>query len=96
MREGDRTPLSPAQRASIGRKGGLTTAARGHVNTTAAREARKRRFYDQVDPEGVLPPDEREKRARAAEAAYMADLQYKATKAKKAKKAERRRQNPDG
>jgi hypothetical protein len=42
--------------------------------TLAARLAFLRRFETAVDPEGLLPPDERERRADFARRAYMAGL----------------------
>lgn len=59
-----------------GRKGGYVTASRydGAVITAPARAGFMQRFYRQVDPLGVLPAAERERRAQAALKAYMQGL----------------------
>jgi hypothetical protein len=57
------------------------------AHTEPARRAFRRRFELQVDPDGLLDPDERERRADHALKAHMAFLRVKAMKAKAAKKA---------
>src|SRR4051794_17777666 len=59
-----------------GRVGGLTRVARvgGDELTRPAREGFAARFDREVDPNGVLVPDERARRAAAARRAYMARL----------------------
>lgn len=51
-------------------------------NGTAAFLAR---FERQVDPDGVLPPEERARRAESAKKAHMAALSLKAAQARRAK-----------
>ena len=51
--------------------------------TKAAREAFMARFEREVDPEGVLPPKERARRAEAARKAYFAQLAHKSAKARR-------------
>jgi len=53
------------------------------ARTRPAREAFLRRFETEVDPEGQLPPDERNRRAEHAKRAYMLRLAKKAAAAKK-------------
>ena len=50
--------------------------------TAPARDALEARFERQVDPDGILPPDERAKRARNAKKAYYQALAIKSAKAR--------------
>jgi hypothetical protein len=66
-----------SDRALRGRVGAYRRWARTEdraAATAAARLAFLRRFETAVDPEGHLPPQEREVRADFARRAYMADL----------------------
>ena len=56
--------------------------AQGKTTTTAARSAFLNRFEREVDPDGVLSPAERAKRADHARKAYMTKLAYKSAKAR--------------
>lgn len=67
--------------------GGLTTAMRGHTTTTAARQAFLSRFDDQVDPQRVLAPAERARRADAARRLHMSRLSLKSSLTRSKKKA---------
>lgn len=51
--------------------------ARGTTNTAPAVAAFQSRFEREVDPDGVLDPDEREKRAAHARSAYYIRLAAK-------------------
>jgi hypothetical protein len=55
--------------------------------TEAARKANAERFERQVDPDRVLPPAERARRAAHAERAYMLQLAYKSAKSRAERKA---------
>ena len=55
--------------------------------TEPARTAFIARFERQVDPEGVLPPAERRKRAESAKKAHMLRLALKSAAARARKKA---------
>lgn len=57
----------------------LTRVARegGHAVSAPARAAFDRKFLDQVDPDRVLPEDERARRASAARRAYFLTLAAK-------------------
>ncbi len=57
------------------------------TGTQPARDGFHQRFLDAVDPDGVLPVPERERRAQAALKAHMAQLAFKSAKAR-AKKTE--------
>lgn len=58
--------------------------------TAAARRGFLRRFEHQVDPEGVLPEHERNRRAHHAMQAHMLRLAKKAAAARKRNAADRR------
>jgi len=67
--------------------GAYTLHAKGKTNTGPARKAFDDRFRKQVDPDGILPDDERERRAEHAKRAYFAGLALKsATARRKARK----------
>jgi hypothetical protein len=72
-------PLSPNARILRSRKGGYTRAAMydGREVTKNARTAFKESFAQQVDPDGVLPPAERARRAEAARRAYYSGIALK-------------------
>jgi hypothetical protein len=55
--------------------------------TEAARKANAERFEYQIDPEGKLPPAERQRRAEHARKAYMLSLAYRSAKVRAARKA---------
>lgn len=60
--------------------------------TAPGRAAAMERFYDEVDPERALPPDERERRANSARKAYFAGLALKSAQARRRKAAANRRE----
>ena len=47
-----------------------------------ARDKFDERFYRQVDPDGVLPPEERARRAASARRAYFSALALKSSRAR--------------
>lgn len=69
----DDRPKDP-RRVAWGRLGALATHSRGHTNTAPATKASNDRFARLVDPEGVLSPEERERRAVYARRAHMTRL----------------------
>jgi hypothetical protein len=72
-------------------------AQRDSRETTAnGRAAFLARFDREVDPEGLLEPDERRRRAEQARRAYFARLSLAAVKARQAKRAARAQQKEDG
>jgi len=79
--------LSPSQRSLRARIAAHALHARGGTSTAAATAAFLSRFDRQVDPDGVLPPDERARRAAHARAAYMGKLALKASRARSGRKA---------
>jgi hypothetical protein len=72
--------MTPEQRSLRSRLGGLTTAARGHVNTGPARAAFAERFYQGIPTD--LPQPERDRRAAAARRLYMAQLAFRSSRAR--------------
>lgn len=56
------------------------------LTTVAARAARMRRFEEKVDPDGVLPPEERARRARSAFRAHMSRLSLKSAQIRRRRK----------
>lgn len=63
----------------------------GSANTEAARAALWKKYLDQVDPDGVLPEKERERRATHLRKADLARLALKAAQAKRAQREARQR-----
>lgn len=57
------------------------------ARTAPANRAFMARFEKQVDPDGLLAPEERAKRAESAKKAYFLQLGRKSAKARAAKKA---------
>lgn len=79
-----------SQRVLIGRIGAYTVHSRydGLEITKAAREAFRSKFERDVDPDGLLEPEERARRAEMARKAHFARLALASVKAR-AKKARR-------
>jgi hypothetical protein len=53
------------------------------AHTVPARAGFMRRFLNQVDPDGVLPPDERERRAEHLMRSHMLTLARKSAQARR-------------
>jgi hypothetical protein len=84
------TSLTPEQRrlrASIAAHTSWAKTEDPSARTRNARAAFDERFEREVDPEGVLPPEERAKRAKNARKAYFAKLAFESAKARRARKA---------
>jgi hypothetical protein len=82
-------PLSAAQRAMNARAAALagwSQVGDRTARTQVARDAFMSRFDLAVDPEGVLPPEERARRAEAARRAYFVRLALKSSQARAARK----------
>lgn len=75
----------PRTRALVASIGGNTRAAKydGAAVTANARAAFLAKFEDEVDPDKVLAPAERLRRAEAARRAYFARLALKSAQARK-------------
>lgn len=61
-------------RSQAGRLGAHSVHARGLTNTGPAKAAFDARFVREVDPEGVLDPDELDKRLTHAKSLYFSRL----------------------
>jgi hypothetical protein len=78
-------PLTPAQRSMRGRIAAHTMWANcpdPREHTAPARRAFMDRFERQVDPDGIMPPGERARRAESARKAYMTSLAYRSARAR--------------
>jgi hypothetical protein len=77
--------LPEGQHRTISRKGAYAVHAKYDARylTSAARKGFAARFERQVDPDGTLPPDERQRRAQAALRAHMQDLAFRSQKARR-------------
>lgn len=74
--------LSAAQRKLRARAAAHALHAQGGTSTKAGTAAFLERFERQVDPDGLLAPDERARRAAHARKAYMSNLALKASRAR--------------
>jgi hypothetical protein len=77
---------SPAERSLRARAAAYTKWAYVADRTAAtevARRASHDRFHRLVDPDGVLPPEERAKRAESARRAFYADMARKSAAARR-------------
>jgi hypothetical protein len=74
-----------ADRSLIGRIGALAQQAKCDTRETTqkARDTFNSRWDREVDPDGVLPPAERTRRAAAAKKLYFTRLALKSAKARK-------------
>jgi len=77
--------LTPEQRSLRARAGAHAVHARydSREITAAAKAAFYARFEDEVDPERILDPDERARRAKHAMQSHMAVLAMKSAKARR-------------
>ena len=80
--------LSPAERTLRARLAAHAMHARHdrRATTAKARAAFLARFEQQADPEGLLPPGERERRAQQLRSAYFAQLALASAKARRARR----------
>ena len=81
-----KTSYDPTIMALRGRVGGFVRAARhdGREMTAAARGAFLSRLEQEADPAGVLPPDERRRRAEALRKAHLARASLAAAEKRRA------------
>ena len=63
--------MTPTERSIRGRIGAYSLHAQGKTNTGPARAAFMAKFEREVDPEGVLPEAQRQRRAKAARTAFL-------------------------
>jgi hypothetical protein len=74
--------LTPEQRTIRARIAAFSLHAQGGTNTSAATAGQMARFEAQVDPDGILPSEERAQRAAFARKAHMAGLALRASRAR--------------
>jgi len=81
---------SDGELSLAGRKGAYKQHSLYDVRDTtrAAREARDKKFIDEVDPDRKLPVEERNRRVCAARKAYFADLALRSAQARRARKTD--------
>ena len=81
--------LTPEDRSQIARIAALTMHSKNDSKETSqpARDALARKFLDQVDPDKVLPQEERVRRAALAKKAHYQRMAYLSARARRAKKA---------
>jgi hypothetical protein len=79
--------LTPEQRTLRAQMGAFRLHAQGKTNTGPARKAFDDRFLNEVDPDRLLPEEERIKRAKAAKSAYFKGLALKSSMARAAGKS---------
>lgn len=80
-------PLTPTGRRLRAQAAAHAQHSAGRTATTVARAAWRTRFERQVDPEGVLPEAERQRRAYHAMRSYMARLALRSLQARLTKAA---------
>jgi hypothetical protein len=79
--------LNAHERVLAARIGAHALHAAGKTNTAPARQAFLDRFERQVDPEGVLPADERARRAEHARKAYFTQLSLRSAQVRRRRSA---------
>lgn len=94
-------PASPGERRLQAQLAASTRWSREDPHDPAgplprARAKFNQRFFDQVDPDGVLPLEERERRAGAARKAYFQKLALKSARARRYRKSTAPRSTVDG
>jgi len=69
----------------MGRIGGLAKAARHDPveGTRAARAAFDQKFLDEVDPDRILPPEERDRRAKALRRMHFLKMAWRSAKSRR-------------
>jgi hypothetical protein len=87
--------LTPAERTLRARLAAHTQHAKGRTNTGPAREKFLSRFESEVDPDRVLDPAERARRAEHAKRAYFTALSLKAARQRRMRGSQARDQRSD-
>lgn len=86
-------PLTPKERsirASVAVHTSWANTTDPSARTAPGRKAAMERFEKQVDPDGVLPPEERARRAEHARKAHYQRMALASAKARRAKAEQRR------
>jgi hypothetical protein len=80
-----------SERSLRGRIGALRLHATGRTNTGPARQTFLSRFEREVDPDGILDPAERTRRAGFARQAYFTELALASARARRERTTRARR-----
>jgi hypothetical protein len=83
----DLTPAQRSLRARIAAHASWANTSDRSARTAAARKAALDRFERQVDPDGVLPAEERTQRAASARKAHFARLALLSARARRSRKS---------
>jgi hypothetical protein len=75
--------MTPAERSMRGRIGAAVLHSQGKTNTGPARAAFNARFEREVDPDSLLDPVERARRAEHARRAHFQRLALKSAQARR-------------
>lgn len=86
--DGRLTPSERSLRSRMAAHASWANTADPTARTAAGRAAFRDQFERQVDPEGVLPPAERQRRAEHARKAHYTRLALASAKSRRLKKAE--------
>jgi hypothetical protein len=78
--------LSPTERTLRAKAAAHALHAQGRTNVVPAQRAAFSRFEREVDPDGLLDPAERARRAEHARKSYMAKLAMKSAQARRRRK----------
>ena len=81
------TPEQRSLRARLAAHVSWANTTDRSARTAAARRAALARFEEEVDPEGVLPPQERAQRAASARQAYFTRLALRSVRARRCRNA---------
>ncbi|GLI03792.1 hypothetical protein [Phytohabitans aurantiacus] len=84
------TPAQRSRRARIAAHASWAKTVDRTARTAAGTKAFCDRFERQVDPDGLLPADVRERMARHARTAYMLQLAERSAKARRARRRQPR------
>jgi hypothetical protein len=81
-----RATARPMNRHESARLGGLTRALRSGGSNEHLLKGLEAKFLREVDPDGVLTPQERERRARIAKKLFYTRIQIKSAQARSARR----------
>jgi hypothetical protein len=82
-RDGELTPSERSLRARLAVHASWARTSDRSARTAPARRAALQRFERQVDPEGVLPPVERARRAEQAMRSHMSRMALRSVQARR-------------